>query len=126
MSDFFDFYGNGVPFTHFVSFGLGVAAAALVFHWRTRGREAERAAAWLLVCDRAMLACIGLGVVGVAFSAIEASAALRTVPPDKVLDPALRVLGLLVIPLLWSLLGVLPLWIVSTVFHFQQARTRAG
>ncbi|PCC69433.1 hypothetical protein SAMN02745121_08112 [Nannocystis exedens] len=126
MSDFFDFYGNGVPFTHFVSLGLGVAAAALILHGRTRGHEAGRASAWLLVCDRALLACSGLGVLGVAFAAIEASAVLRTVPPDKVLEPALRVLGLMVIPLAWSLLGTFPLWIISTVFRFQQTRTGAG
>jgi hypothetical protein len=118
MSNFIEFYKSGVPFNHFVAVGLGVATAALVFHTRS-SEEARREGAWLTVCDRALIACVGLGLVGVLFSAIEASAVLRSLPPDKVLEPALRILGLLVIPLLWSLLGALPLWIVSTALRFR-------
>lgn len=47
----------------------------------------------------ALLACVGLGLLGVLFAAIEASAVLRTLPPEKLLYPALEMLGLIVIPL---------------------------
>lgn len=124
MSNFIEFYRSGAPFNHFVAVGLGMAAAALVFH--ARGSEAaRREGAWLRVCDRALIASVGLGAVGVLFSVIEASAVLQSLPPEKVLAPALKMLGLVVIPLLWALLGSFPLWIISTVLRFR-AQTGAG
>lgn len=126
MSDFVEFYKNGGIFNHLVTVGLGMAVAALVFHARARKHEPERAAAWLTLCDRTLLTCIGLGLLGVLFGTFDASAVLLTLPPEKVLEPALRVLGLLGIPLTWALLGTFPLWIVSTVLRFRQAGTASG
>ncbi|MCA9659383.1 MAG: hypothetical protein KC486_13640 [Myxococcales bacterium] len=116
MGNFIDFYANGGIFNHFITIGLGVALASLVFARREGGSER-----WLAVCERTLVACLGLGLLGSLFGVVEASAALGMVKPEFLMPAASRAAGILVIPLCWALLGVIPLGIASTVVRFRKA-----
>lgn len=116
MDSFFDFYANGGIFNHLITIGLGVAIASLVFY-RRHGAE-ER---WLAFCDRALLACIGLGLLGSLFGVIDASAALALVSHEKLMPAASRAAGLVVIPLAWALIGALPVGLASAITRFRKA-----
>ncbi len=124
MSDFLVFYVSGGLFNHAITIGLGVAVAALVFYLRANQRGDAGGSSWLLVCDRALLTCVGLGLLGSSFGAIDASAALASAPPEAMMPAAAQAAGLVVIPLAWALLGSIPVWIASTVFQHRRLQTK--
>lgn len=110
MSDFVIFYFSGGLFNHLVTIGLGFAGGAIVMHARSRGRE--DAARWLALADRALLACVGLGLLGTLLGFTDLSALLAEIPTDQFLPVAARGGGLAIVPLTWSLLGAVPLALV--------------
>lgn len=120
MTDFFTFYLSGGVFNHLVTIGLAIAASSLVFHARAGEKAGTR---WLRLADRALLGCLGLGLLGTLMGVIDASAALATIPADQFLAAEARAAGLAVIPLTWALLGAIPLGIVASIQAHRQTGT---
>jgi hypothetical protein len=112
MTDFLTFYLNGGLFNHLVTIGLAVATSSLVFHARARDQAGIR---WLRLADRALLGCVGLGLLGTLLGIIDASAALATIPAEQFMVAQAQAAGLAVIPLAWALVGAIPLGIVASV-----------
>lgn len=110
MSSFVEFYANGGVFNNFITVGFGVAVASLVF-----ALKGERKTRWLDTCTRALLACVGLGVLGTSFGIIEIGAAVRTVPPEAAAQATAVGFGIAILPVVWSLLGVIPLWTACAI-----------
>jgi hypothetical protein len=116
MVSFAEFYAHGGFFNHLVTVGFGVAVAALVF-----ARRPERSARWIDTCTRALIACVGLGVLGTAFGIVEIGAAVMTVPPEVAAQATARGLGIAIIPVVWSLMGVIPMWIICSIVRHRTA-----
>ena len=110
MSSFGNFYLSGGLHNHLVTIAFGVAVASLIF-----ARRGDRPTRWLDTSSRALVACLGLGALGTAQGIIEIGAAVATVKPEMAALAATRGFGVAIIPLVWSLMCVLPLWIVSAV-----------
>jgi hypothetical protein len=110
MNSFAEFYVHGGLFNHLVTIGFGVAIASLLF-----ARRVERSVRWLDTCSRALIACVGLGFLGTAFGIVEIGAAVMTVPPEAAAQATARGLGIAIIPVVWALMGALPMWIVCSV-----------
>lgn len=120
MTDFFTFYLSGGLFNHLVTIGFAVATSSLVFHARAGDQAGSR---WLRLVDRALLGCLGLGLLGTLMGIIDASAALATIPAEHFLAAQAQAAGLAVIPLAWALLGAVPLGIVASVQGHRQTST---
>jgi hypothetical protein len=116
MSSFVEFYAHGGFFNHLITVGFGLAVASLVF-----ARRDDQKARWLDTCTRALVTCLGLGVLGTAFGIIEVGAAVATVAPELASKAAARGFGIAILPLAWSLLGAIPLWIVCATTRHRAA-----
>ncbi|MGB1277870.1 MAG: hypothetical protein ACPG77_19145 [Nannocystaceae bacterium] len=114
MGDFINFYLSGGSFNHYVTIGFGVAVAALFFYKRGGGSK------WLGTCERALMACIGLGLLGVLCGLIDVGAAVPTVPAVDAARATAAGNAIAVIPLIWALLGSIPLWAVCSVFRHRE------
>lgn len=115
MGNFIDFYLSGGFFNHLTTIGFGVAVSALLFY------RAGGGAKWLDTCARALLVCVGLGVLGATLGIIEVGAAIRTVAVEQAASAAAAGQGIAVIPLAWALLGAVPLWILCSVARHREA-----
>ncbi len=113
MQDFFEFYQFGGFFNHVVTLLALVALASLVRH-AVRPQRPGADLSLLQLTERFAGLGVAAGVLGTVFNMIEMSAALATVDAELFLPAANRGLSLVPIPLAWSLLCAIPIWIAST------------
>lgn len=113
MQDFFDFYQFGGFFNNIVSlFGLA-ALATLVMHLAGTRRPGTEPLL-LRLSERFAGLGVAAGVLGVMFNMIEMSAALSTVSAELFMPAMNRALSIVPIPLAWSLMCAIPIWLATT------------
>ncbi len=117
-SEFFEFYQNGGLFNHFVTISLGFAAASLWFARRTNQPR------WLATCERALVAGLCFGILGTVLGLADVGQAIRSVPPEQAAALTAVGNGIAIIPLAWSLMGGIPLWVLACVGRHRQARAQ--
>jgi hypothetical protein len=119
MEDFSYFYQCGGVFNHLVSlFGLA-ALTTLVMH--AVGRRNEGDSSLLRLGERFTALAVASGVLGTLFGVMEMSAALATVPDEMAAQASNRAMGIVPIPLVWSLLCAIPLWLATGCMRYRGA-----
>jgi hypothetical protein len=116
MQEFFAFYQMGGAFNNFVSlFALG-AFAVVVAHvfLPTSARAPLRL---LQLADRMVALCVVAGVLGTLFNLMDLGAALAEVEAGLILQAGSRGLTIVPIPLIWSLMCAIPLWLATMVYR---------
>jgi hypothetical protein len=116
VQDFFAFYQFGGVFNNVVSlfalgaFGVVVAHAFLP----TSARVPLRL---LRLADRLTALCVVAGVLGTLFNLMDLGAALAEVEAEQILQAGSRGLAIVPIPLVWSLMCAIPLWLATMVYR---------
>ncbi len=113
MQDFFDFYQFGGFFNNIVSLFCLAALATIVMYLvapRRPGVEPQL----LGLGERFAALGVAAGVLGLVFNIIEMSAALATISADLFFPAMNRALSIVPIPLAWSLLCAIPIWVTTT------------
>jgi hypothetical protein len=110
MQDFLDFYQFGGFFNHVVSLFALAALTTIVMHAVGPQNSDPRL---LRLSDRLGALAIAAGVLGTLFNVIEMGAALATIDADLVTAATHRALTIVPIPLAWSLLCAIPVWVAT-------------
>ncbi|NVB40127.1 hypothetical protein G6O69_19935 [Pseudenhygromyxa sp. WMMC2535] len=122
--DFIQFYINGGVFNHAITITAAIGVLALALHARAL-KLGQTSDDGLRVVDRLVVLCVGFGLLGTLFGSIDLAAALQTIPAADYDLGRARGMTLVVIPLAWSLMCAIPLWIASTVQSRRPARQPA-
>lgn len=109
MQDFLMFYQYGGFFNNVVSLFVLAAVATLVMH-----AVGPRDPRYLRTADRLVGLGVVAGVLGTVFNYIEMGAALATLEADMVAQATHTALSIVPIPLSWSLLCAIPVWLATT------------
>ena len=112
MQDFFEFYQFGGFFNNIVSLFCLAAVATVVMHLVAPRPGAE--AQLLRLSERFAALGVAAGVLGLVFNVIEMCTALATVPAELFVPAMNRGLSIVPIPLAWSLLCAIPIWVLTT------------
>lgn len=97
-------------------FCLG-ALTTLVMH--AVGRRGGSDAPLLRLGERFIALAVASGVLGTLFNLIEMSAALATVSEELATQASNRAMGIVPIPLVWSLLCAIPLWLATGCMRYR-------
>lgn len=111
MQDFLDFYQFGGFFNNVVSLFALAAVAGLVLY---AARRPGHAAPLLRLSERLAGLGVAAGVLGTLLNVMEMSAALEHVSAAQLVQAANRGRSLVPIPLAWSLLCAIPIWLATT------------
>lgn len=113
MQDFFDFYQFGGMFNNVVSL-FALAALATLVMYCAGPRRTGTEPALLRLTERLTALGVAAGLLGTLFGVIDMSGALATISADMFLPAMNRGMALVPIPLIWSLLCAIPLWLATT------------
>jgi hypothetical protein len=115
MDDFSTFYQLGGAFNHVVSL-LALAALVLVVTHALAPAPAKAPLRLLRLADRLTALCVLTGLLGLMFNLMDLGAALATVEGEQILQAGSRGLAIVPIPLAWSLMCAIPLWLASLLY----------
>jgi hypothetical protein len=116
VQDFFAFYQFGGMFNNFVSL-FALAALAMVVAHVFLPTSARAPLRLLQLADRLTALCVVTGVLGMLFNLMDLGAALAEVEAGKSLQAGSRGLAIVPIPLIWSLMCAIPLWLATMVYR---------
>ena len=119
MEDFSYFYQCGGVFNHVVTLFCLAALTTIVLH--ASGRRGDGDSPLLRLGERFIAMAVASGLLGTLFGVMEASAALATIEDSMLQAAGNRVMGIVPIPLIWSLLCAIPLWLATTVLRHRNA-----
>ena len=114
MGNFMQFYQTGGLFMHVISLGATAALTSVVLYGRSRRMGVDKPA-HLTLADRLASVCVAVGVLGAVFGFIEMCYALSMIDPEKFRTAAARASGIVVIPIAWSLMCAIPIWVASGI-----------
>ena len=124
MGNFMEFYQNGGVFMHVISLGATAALTSVLLYGRSRRAGVDKPG-HLGLADRLAGVCVAIGVLGVVFGFIEMCYALSFVQvEDQFRAAAARAGGIVVVPVAWSLMCAIPIWIATSVHRARAAFTK--
>lgn len=115
MEDFSYFYQCGGVFNHVVSLFCLAALTTLIMH--ASGRQSAGEQPYLRLGERFIALGVASGVLGTLFGVMEMSAALAVIDEAMTQAASNRAMGIVPIPLVWSLLCAIPLWVATTIMR---------
>lgn len=116
MFDFSTFYASGGVFMHPITLTAVAAITALCLDARAR-KLGDDDPKRLRLADRLLVLCLGIGLIGTCMGVTELFAALSTISADQYFVGLARGGAIVPVPLTWSLMLAIPIWIATTAMR---------
>ena len=123
MGNFMEFYQNGGVFMHVISLGATVALTSVLLYGRSRRMGVDKPG-HLSLADRLAGVCVAIGALGAVFGFIEMCYVLSIIEPEAFRRAAARASGIVVVPVAWSLMCAVPIWIATSVHRARAEFTK--